>query len=217
MDSEAWNSIKTFSTTLEFLSIKLDDAGVDTALQEEEENGAGSARTTFPALRHLHVEGTTSAIATVLGVFPRSPIITLNLHLSQYTRPPKPKPDPLLEVIPLALKLWSTSLRQLDVSLQIDTSGTPHFTASTTRKVRRKVLEAAPQVNFTARPGADAFYTRFKDPDFAFKKDHQAVTETLRFGLEFADRLLVTEDLDGAKAMLELLVPLRGKMLREKD
>lgn len=156
-------------------------------------------------------------ITTVLKLSSLSSIATLDLHIIEYNGS-KSESDPLVDLVTLALKLWGASLKRFDISLALDRNDDNWFSATGIREVLGQISQAAPQIEFTAEPRSDAFYHRFKSTsNIGLEKAHQAATETLKFSIEFSNRLLASHDFDGAKALLELLVLLRGKMLREKD
>jgi hypothetical protein len=82
----------------------------------------------------------------------------------------------------------------------------------------RKQMKPLAQLHFDIQPRHDPFYHRPKTSGTVnFKRAHQAASSTVKFGLDLSDRLLATGDFDGAKGLVELLLPLRGNMLREKD
>lgn len=216
LDSEAWSCIEASASTLESLSLRVlchdGTEGVEEALREQVEGEQGAPSTAFPALRHLCVEGTASDITTILKLYSHSPVATLDLRLLDYDH--RQDHHPFVAMAPVVSKLWRTSLRRLDASIAAAyTSSPPYVTTSVITKVRRELAQTSSPVDFTAEPRYDPFYHQPRST----QQDYRAVAETLGFALDYSKRLHVTEDSDGQKALLNLLLPLRGKMLREKD
>jgi hypothetical protein len=86
--------------------------------------------------------------------------------------------------------------------------------------MRKQVEALAPHAQFTIGPDYDAFQQRPTDiilPVVGLARSCEAATETLEFGLDLVGRLEATKDFAGAKALLKLLLPLRGQLLRARD
>ncbi|ORY84078.1 hypothetical protein BCR35DRAFT_331026 [Leucosporidium creatinivorum] len=185
--------VEAFEFELKSLELGFYDRSFDaeawTFVIGQAQHGEGTPRVRFEVLRDLRLEGTITSIATAINLFSSSPITTLSLRVLEYQN--KTKPDPL------------------DALLANIAKG---------REMRRQVTAVIPQLDLSVEPRYDPFYHRPPNAgSVGLERACDAATETLKFGLDLSDHLLATKDFDGAKALIELLLPLRGKMLRLKD
>lgn len=139
-----------------------------------------------------------------------SPIRALALNVSDSLT----SPEALLSLLQDLVDLFSSSLQQVEISQ----STTYKFNGSLTPYNLNDLTSFASKHRFslTVGPLHDPFY---QTPDgkvaSSLPDACAAAYETLRFGLAHSARLF--EDFEGARALLDLLVPLKGEMLRVKD
>ncbi|ORY84086.1 hypothetical protein BCR35DRAFT_303136 [Leucosporidium creatinivorum] len=172
----------------------------------------GTSRRRYPMLRYVAFNGSLDAVKQLLSLVVLSPLRAVALNLLDLST----SPEALLSLLQHLVDLFPSSLRQVDIDLSIpynpNGSLRPYTLDDLTSFATRH------QFALTISPHYDSFYESPEcDSSSSLAEACAAADETLRFGLAHSARLLETEDFEGAKALLDLLVPLKGQMLREKD
>lgn len=207
--------MRRFASTLKSPTISVNHHDISDSFANWVDDPQGRPRDRFSALRHLRLKAGPSSISPLLQLLSSSPVVSLDLIIREYGGE---DPDADLDAILARLKPFAASLEQLFITDERVWEPSRFVADSVRESIRNQVDAIAPQLSFTVGPQYDPFHhlpvtNTPNEPEDVY----DTAIQTLDFGRDFLDRLRATNDLDRATTLLELLVPLRGKMPREKD
>lgn len=213
LSESSWRFFNSLSTTLGKLDSKIVTQGLAEAFFRHAEAGSSTG---FPALKHIRVEATKGAMKHLIPFLSPSPVRTLVLTISDYDDGVGETPNALLTLLQQSIDPFASMLREIQFSVAIELNPQPFVSSVVLNELT--AFASKHDIALEAEFRYDSFHHADKmDVPPSTSSACDAADDTLRLGLARSARLRERDDAEGAEAPLDLVAPLKGEILWEKD